>query len=240
MSTGIRTPPHFCSGSGPSFWPVGGACCTAGRRWRSSLVPASSAVAVATTSAGAACAQSRSVIAFSSGEEKTAASPTVSSADDDERDDELLDQVVGPGREAVRVGRARRGAVPARRPRGLPAVASAGRRRDRRHVGSLRRSASIGGTTPWRRTRMTCATTSTPTTSGSSTTCHSSIWPGFSTLKYAPMPTEFRPSLAWVEIHCESKFDCDEVAGERGADRAEEGDRAGDPGQRPACRARRP
>ena len=56
---------------------------------------------------------------------------------------------------------------------------------------------------------MTCSTTSTPTTSGSSITCHSSIWPGSSTLKYAPIPTELSPSLAWVEIHCESKFDCD-------------------------------
>ena len=37
----------------------------------------------------------------------------------------------------------------------------------------------------------------------------SSIWPGFSTLNQAPMPTEFRPSLACVLIHWESKLDCD-------------------------------
>src|ERR1035437_154402 len=48
-----------------------------------------------------------------------------------------------------------------------------------------------------------------PTTRGSSTMCHISICPGLSTLKKAPAPMEFRPSLAWPPIHWESKFDCD-------------------------------
>ncbi len=39
--------------------------------------------------------------------------------------------------------------------------------------------------------------------------CHNSIWAGLSTLKKAPIPTALRPSFAWVEIHCESKFGCD-------------------------------
>ena len=43
---------------------------------------------------------------------------------------------------------------------------------------------------------------------GSSRMCHISICPKSMTLKYAPMPTELSPSLAWVEIHCESKFCC--------------------------------
>src|SRR5664279_2880879 len=37
--------------------------------------------------------------------------------------------------------------------------------------------------------------------------CHSNIWPGSRTLKKAPILTAFSPSLACVEIHCESKFD---------------------------------
>ena len=36
--------------------------------------------------------------------------------------------------------------------------------------------------------------------------CHMSIWPKLMTLKKAPAPVELMPSLAWVEIHCESKF----------------------------------
>ncbi len=49
---------------------------------------------------------------------------------------------------------------------------------------------------------------SRPRTKGSSTMCHISIWPKSRTLKNAPMPDAFRPSLAWVEIHWESKFCC--------------------------------
>ncbi len=37
--------------------------------------------------------------------------------------------------------------------------------------------------------------------------CHINIWPKFNTLKNAPTPVELMPSLAWVEIHCESKLD---------------------------------
>ena len=46
-------------------------------------------------------------------------------------------------------------------------------------------------------------------TIGSSTMCHISIWPKFITLKNAPTPTVLNASLPLVEIHCESKFDCD-------------------------------
>ncbi len=41
---------------------------------------------------------------------------------------------------------------------------------------------------------------------GSSTICHISICPKFRTLKNAPAPVALIPSLAWVEIHWESKF----------------------------------
>ena len=44
-------------------------------------------------------------------------------------------------------------------------------------------------------------------TIGTRTTCHSSIWPKFITLKNALTPTELKASLALAEIHCESKFD---------------------------------
>ena len=43
-------------------------------------------------------------------------------------------------------------------------------------------------------------------TNGSKVMCHISIWPGLSTLNTAPIPTEFRPSLACVLIHCASKL----------------------------------
>ena len=39
--------------------------------------------------------------------------------------------------------------------------------------------------------------------------CHMSIWPKFSTFQNAPAPVALMPSLAWVEIHCESKFCCE-------------------------------
>ena len=101
------------------------------------LVPASSAVAVATTSAGAAWAQARRVIALRSGEENTAASSRREHEHDHQRDHELLDQVVGPGREQVRV----RGAVPRRAarlrrrhrtaPRSRPVTGGGGRQRHR-------------------------------------------------------------------------------------------------------------
>ena len=39
--------------------------------------------------------------------------------------------------------------------------------------------------------------------------CHISICPVFITLKNAPTPTELNASLPLVEIHWESKFDCD-------------------------------
>ena len=42
-----------------------------------------------------------------------------------------------------------------------------------------------------------------------STTCHSSIWPKFITLKNAPTPTALNASLPLVAIHWESKFCCD-------------------------------
>ena len=44
---------------------------------------------------------------------------------------------------------------------------------------------------------------------GSRTMCHISIWPKLRTFQKAPAPVELMPSLAWVEIHCESKFCCD-------------------------------
>ena len=36
--------------------------------------------------------------------------------------------------------------------------------------------------------------------------CHISICPKLRTLKMAPAPLALMPSLAWVEIHWESKF----------------------------------
>ena len=51
--------------------------------------------------------------------------------------------------------------------------------------------------------------TSATTASGSRKMCHEYIWPKFRRLKNAPMPIEFMASLAWVEIHCASKFCCE-------------------------------
>ena len=62
---------------------------------------------------------------------------------------------------------------------------------------------------PCRRTRRTWSPAMMTTPIGSRTMCHISIWPKFSTLKTAPAPVELMPSLAWVEIHWESKFCCD-------------------------------
>ena len=39
--------------------------------------------------------------------------------------------------------------------------------------------------------------------------CHINICPKFKTLNIAPAPVELMPSLAWVAIHCESKFCCE-------------------------------
>ena len=42
---------------------------------------------------------------------------------------------------------------------------------------------------------------------GNSTMCHMSICPKLRTFQTAPAPVALMmPSLAWVEIHCESKF----------------------------------
>ena len=42
---------------------------------------------------------------------------------------------------------------------------------------------------------------------GSKIMCHISICPVFKTFQNAPAPVALMPSFAWVEIHCESKFD---------------------------------
>ena len=55
----------------------------------------------------------------------------------------------------------------------------------------------------------TCAPMTAIRMIGISTMCHISIWPKFSTLKNAPIPTALNASLPLVAIHCESKFCCD-------------------------------
>ena len=66
--------------------------------------------------------------------------------------------------------------------------------------------AGSGWLTPRTRTSSTCAPTSAIRMIGTSTTCHSSIWPKFITLKNAPIPVALNASLPLEEIHWESKF----------------------------------
>jgi len=68
------------------------------------------------------------------------------------------------------------------------------------------RLAGSGWLTPRTRTSRMCAPTIATSTTGSRTTCQSSIWPKFMTLKNAPPPTALNASLPLVAIHCESKF----------------------------------
>ena len=44
---------------------------------------------------------------------------------------------------------------------------------------------------------------------GTSTTCHSSIWPKSIARQMAPIPAALNASLPEAEIHWESKFCCD-------------------------------
>jgi hypothetical protein len=54
-----------------------------------------------------------------------------------------------------------------------------------------------------------CQTTIATTTTGSRITWNVYICPKSRALKNEPIPTELRPSLPCVAIHCESKFCCD-------------------------------
>src|SRR5665647_853642 len=75
-SMGIRTPPHFCRGSGPSFWPS--ALVLYGAPYVALVVvSASSAAAVVTRLSGSAFAHADMVIALASGDEKIAANPAL-------------------------------------------------------------------------------------------------------------------------------------------------------------------
>ena len=94
-------------------------------------------------------------------------------------------------------------------------------------------TASNGGTTPCRRTRITCSTTSTPTTSGSSTTCHSSIWPGVQHVEVRTDADCIQAVLGLRGDPLRVEVGLRQIAGERGPDRADKRHRAGDPGQRP-------
>ena len=62
---------------------------------------------------------------------------------------------------------------------------------------------------PRRRTSRMCRPAISVTPMGSRTMCHMSICPKFRTFQKAPAPVALMPSLAWVEIHCESKFCCE-------------------------------
>ena len=80
-----------------------------------------------------------------------------------------------------------------------------------------------------------CTTVITPTAKGSSTTCHSSIWPGFSTLNHAPTPDGVQPVLGLSADPLRVEVRLGQVAGERRADGGDEGNHPGHPGQRPVA-----
>ena len=200
---GVDRDPHagpLCRCSGPMLLAGSGVLLYGGAVARGPARAVQLGDAVATKSDGAAVAHVCRVMAFSSGEENRRPAPRSAARPRRARSTNSLTRSYAPSARATVRGR-------------IAAPSAAPRVAERRLTATRRgvRSALVGGVDRAERRRAGAPAArarrrARRATSGSSTTCHSSIWPTLSTLNQAPMPTELMPSLASVAIHCESKL----------------------------------